>query len=68
MKENSTNDFESKVWKKMGTLTLSEVLPPEFEQEQPVINASDFRGSVVRFHVRQGTRELTYVLRDGRAK
>lgn len=62
--ENSTKDLTSKVWSKLGPVTLAEILPQEIEMSAPVITGKDFHGSVIKIHVHQGSRELTYVMRD----
>jgi len=65
IRENSSKDFDSKVWNRLRNLPVTEVLPPEIEMA-PAINTdpTDFRGPVIRIPVRQGARELTYVMRD----
>src|SRR4029077_14778517 len=65
VRENSSKDFDFKVWSRLKGLPLAEVLPPETEMV-PAINTdpTDFRGPVIRIPVRQGGRELTYVMRD----
>jgi hypothetical protein len=64
VKKNSTADFRAKIWNRLGPVSLAEILPPEIEMEPPVVNGTDFRGSMIRIHVHQGSRELTYVMRD----
>jgi hypothetical protein len=65
VRANSSKDFDLKVWRRLGNLPLAEVLPPEIEIS-PAVNTdpTDFRGPVIRIPVRQGSRELTYVMRD----
>ncbi len=65
VRANSSKDFDLKVWRRLGNLPLAEVLPPEIEMS-PAVNTdpTDFRGPVIRIPVRQGSRELTYVMRD----
>jgi hypothetical protein len=65
VRENSTKDLSAKVWSKLGPLNLAQVLPPEIELELPVItDPPEYHGSVIRFHVKQGSRDLTYVMLD----
>jgi hypothetical protein len=65
VRQNSSKDFDLKVWNRLKTLPLTEILPPEIEMAQAVnSDPTDFRGPVIRIPVRQGARELTYVMRD----
>jgi hypothetical protein len=64
VRENSTKDLKYKVWNRLGPVTMAELLPPEVELAQPVISGADYHGAVTHIYVRQGTRELTYVMRD----
>jgi hypothetical protein len=65
VRENSSKDFDFKVWNRLRGLPLAEILPPEIEMA-PAINTdpTDFRGPMIRIPVRQGARDLTYVMRD----
>jgi hypothetical protein len=65
VRANSSKDFDFKVWNRLKSLPLAEILPPEIEMA-PAVNTdpTDFRGPVIRIPVRQGNRELTYVMRD----
>jgi hypothetical protein len=65
VRANSSKDFDVKVWNRLKSLPLAEILPPEIEMA-PAVNTdpTDFRGPVIRIPVRQGSRELTYVMRD----
>jgi hypothetical protein len=65
VRENSSKDFDYKVWNRLKGLPLAEILPPEIEMA-PAINTdpTDFRGPVIRVPVRQGGRDLTYIMRD----
>jgi hypothetical protein len=65
VRENSSKDFDLKVWNRLKNLPLAEILPPEIEMA-PAVNSdpTDFRGPVIRIPVRQGGHELTYVMRD----
>ena len=64
VRENSTKDLNYKVWSKLGSVTLPEILPPEIELVQPTISGADYHGAVTNLYVHQGSRELTYVMRD----
>ncbi|HET6326965.1 MAG TPA: hypothetical protein VFG04_19960 [Planctomycetaceae bacterium] len=65
VRANSSKDFDLKVWNRLKTLPLTEILPPEIEMAAAVnTDPTDFRGPVIRIPVRQGNRELTYVMRD----
>jgi hypothetical protein len=65
VRQNSSKDFDLKVWSRLHGLSLAEVFPPEIELV-PAVNTdpTEFRGPVIRIPVRQGSRELTYVMRD----
>jgi hypothetical protein len=65
VRANSSKDFDVKVWNRLKSLPITEILPPEIEMA-PAVNSdpTDFRGPVIRIPVRQGGRELTYVMRD----
>ena len=64
VRENSTKDFNYKVWSRLGAVTLAEIIPAEIEMTPPVISGSDYHGAVTHIYVHQGARELTYVMRD----
>jgi len=64
VRENSTKDLNYKVWTKLGSVTLAEILPSEIELAAPVISGTDYHGAVTHIYVHQGSRELTYVMRD----
>lgn len=68
IRENSSEDLKTKVWSHLGRVPLAEILPPEIEMAPPIVVGKDFHGPVVRLHVRQGTRELSYVMRDYEGK
>jgi hypothetical protein len=65
VRENSSKDFDLKVWNRLRGIPIAELLPQEIEMV-PAVNTdpTDFRGPVIRIPVRQGNRELTYVMRD----
>jgi hypothetical protein len=64
VKENSTKDLNYKIWNRLGQVTLAEILPPEIEMSLPSISSIDYHGAVTNINVHQGSRELTYVMRD----
>jgi hypothetical protein len=64
IRENSTKDLNYKIWSRLGSVTLAEILPPEIELALPVISGADYHGAVTHIYVHQGARELTYVMRD----
>ncbi len=65
VRANSSKDFDLKVWNRLKTLPMTEILPPEIEMAAAVnTDPTDFRGPVIRIPVRQGGHELTYVMRD----
>jgi hypothetical protein len=64
VRENSTKDLNYKVWTRLGAVALAEILPPEIELAAPVISGADYHGAVTHIYVHQGSRELTYVMRD----
>jgi len=64
VRENSTKDLNYKVWSRLGSVSLAEILPGEIELALPTITGADYHGAVTNIYVRQGTRELTYVMRD----
>ncbi len=64
VRENSTKDLNYKIWNRLGPVTLTEILPAEIELVPPVINSIDYHGAVTNINVQQGSRELTYVMRD----
>ncbi len=67
VRQNSSQDLISKIWSRLGPLKLTDILPPEIELEPPVVDpdhGTTYHGSVIKINVRQGRRELTYVMRD----
>lgn len=64
VKQNSTKDLNYKVWNRLGPVTFAEIIPAEIEMALPVISSIDYHGAVTNINVRQGNRELTYVMRD----
>jgi hypothetical protein len=64
VRENSTKDLNYKIWSRLGAVTLPEILPAEIELSSPVISGVGYHGAVTHIYVHQGSRELTYVMRD----
>jgi hypothetical protein len=64
VRANSTKDLNYKVWSRLGAVSLAEIVPAEIEMTAPVISGCDYHGAVTNIYVHQGTRELTYVMRD----
>lgn len=64
LKKNSTKDLNGKVWNLLGPISLAEIVPPEIEMTPPVVSNVTFHGALIRIDVTQGSRELTYMMRD----
>lgn len=68
LKQVSTADFNSSVWNLVDTELLNSIPLDEIEPAPPRVVATVFQGAVTEITVTQGTRALTYVLRDSNGR
>lgn len=68
LKQSSTADFNARVWNLVDQELLSALPMDEIEPLPPRVVATVFQGAVTEITVTQGTRALTYVLRDSNGR
>ena len=69
LRMTATTDFNHRVWDVLDVQRLAELPLPEIEPAPPQVLSTEYRGEVTEITVQQGSRVLTYVLREwsGRA-
>ncbi|MCA9077937.1 MAG: hypothetical protein KDA93_23110 [Planctomycetaceae bacterium] len=68
LKQASTSDFTQLAWDQLDAELLASLPLNEFENVPPNIVATQFRGPLTEVTVTQGTRALTYILRESRGR
>jgi hypothetical protein len=68
LKQASTADFNATVWNHVDPELLNSLPMEEIEPAPPRVVATIFQGAVTEITVTQGTRALTYVLRDSNGR
>jgi hypothetical protein len=68
LKQASTADFNMTVWDQLDAELLNSLPMEEIELAPPRVVATVFQGAVTEITVTQGTRALTYVLRDSNGR
>lgn len=68
LKQASTADFNATVWDHVDAELLNSLPMEEIESKPPRVVAAVFQGAVTEITVTQGTRALTYVLRDSNGR
>lgn len=64
LRSNASPDFERRVWRSMHPGTLDKMPLHEIEDAVPKIQSTVFNGSLTEVTVTQGSRALTYMLKD----
>src|SRR5690606_22299288 len=60
---SSTQDFNKRVWQRLGALTLADLPLEQIEPEVPQVLHTSYKGPITEITVNQGRTPLTYVLR-----
>ncbi|MEZ6052099.1 MAG: hypothetical protein R3C02_12015 [Planctomycetaceae bacterium] len=68
LKQTSTSDFNLQVWDHLDDELLASLPLDEIEVAAPQIVATQFQGPLTEVTVTQGTRALTYILRESRGR
>ncbi len=68
LKQASTSDFNLQVWDHVDEELLASLPLDEVEDVDPRIVATQFQGPLTEVTVTQGTRALTYILRESRGR
>jgi hypothetical protein len=68
LRQLATPDFDHRVWERLDETSLAELPLAGADAGSPTITAIEYRGAVTRMTVSQGSRELTYVLRNWNGK
>jgi hypothetical protein len=68
IKQASTSDFNMTVWDHVDSELLNSLPIEEIEPAPPRVVATVFQGAVTEITVTQGSRALTYVLRDSNGR
>ncbi len=68
LKQASTSDFNQRVWDYVDQELLEALPLDEIEPLMPKVVATVFQGALTEVTVAQGSRALTYVLRDSRGR
>ncbi|MGE3315761.1 MAG: hypothetical protein AB7O26_11665 [Planctomycetaceae bacterium] len=64
LKKVSTADFNKRVWDQLDTHRFELVKVDEIEPVTPKVLSTEFHGEVIEITVQQGSRVLSYILRD----
>ena len=68
LKQASTADFNAQVWNGLDEELFGSLPLQEFEPDTPNVVATIFQGAVTEITVTQGTRAVTYVLRESNGR
>ncbi|GAB4150087.1 MAG: hypothetical protein Tsb009_24740 [Planctomycetaceae bacterium] len=60
----ATSDFNQRVWEFADAGFIRSIVPSDLMRYPPVIKSTRFNGPVTQIVVRQGNRDLTYIIRD----
>ncbi len=64
LRKTASSDFNNRVWQFVDEAALKELPLSELENKTPHAISTKFQGALTQITVMQGSREVTYVLRD----